>query len=138
MTNRLSRDSYFGAIATVTATRSTCPRAQVGAVAVKDNHIIMTGYNGALSGDEHCIDAGCIMYIGHCIRSVHAEANIVIHCAKYGINLSGSKIYVTHKPCNECMKLLIGARVSEIIYLNEYEDDKQIPITNTIKMRRLI
>ena len=71
-------DRYFIRIAKEVASRSTCPRAAVGAVIVKDNHIISTGYNGAVPGKPHCEDEGCNVMDGHCQRAVHAEINAII------------------------------------------------------------
>ena len=58
---RQSWDYYFMTIAKDVAERSTCPRAAVGAVIVKEHHILSTGYNGAPAGEPHCTDVGCLM-----------------------------------------------------------------------------
>ncbi len=91
--NRPDWDTYFTNIARVVATRSTCPRASVGAVVVKDNRILSTGYNGAPSGEPHCLEAGCLIINNHCERSIHAETNAVVQAAKYGVNINGSTLY---------------------------------------------
>jgi len=119
---RPKRDKYFMDIAVLSAARSTCPRARVGAVAVRDNSIIMTAYNGAPKGHDHCDNVGCNMHNEKCIRTIHAEMNIVTHCAKNGIILEGATVYVTHEPCFHCMKLMIAAGVEKVIYLNVYKD----------------
>lgn len=90
---RLDWDIYFMTIAQVVASRSTCPRASVGAVIVKDNRILSTGYNGAPSGEPHCLEVGCLMINDHCERTIHAETNAVVQAAKYGVNISGSTLY---------------------------------------------
>lgn len=86
-------DSYFMNIAKEVASRSTCPRASVGAVIVKDNRILSTGYNGAPSGEPHCLEVGCLIINNHCERTIHAETNAVVQAAKYGVNINGSTLY---------------------------------------------
>lgn len=86
-------DLYFIRIAKEVASRSTCNRAAVGVVIVRDNRIIATGYNGSPPGKPHCIDEGCIMKDGHCIRTVHAEANAIRQANQYVIRLKGAKLY---------------------------------------------
>lgn len=123
-TARMSRLEYFMAIAKITSMRGTCPRAKVGAVAVKDNRIIMSAYNGSVSGGKHCTDVGCLIVNNHCIRTVHAEMNIITECAKAGISLKEATIYCTLEPCQNCLKSLISAGVSTIIFNEEKFDDK--------------
>ncbi|MCI2033780.1 MAG: deaminase, partial [Lactobacillus sp.] len=79
--HRESWDHYFMKLATNVAERSTCERATVGAVLVKEHRIIATGYNGSISGDPHCDEAGHLMRDGHCIRTLHAEMNAILQCA---------------------------------------------------------
>lgn len=122
-TNRPSWSDYFMALAEVTASRSTCPRASVGAVIVKDNHILVTGYNGAIHNAKHCTDVGCLMIDGHCMRAVHAEMNAIVNCARQGEDLNGATLYVTHFPCIRCMPLVLQAGISKIYYANEYRVD---------------
>ena len=86
-------DLYFIRIAKEVASRSTCPRAAVGAVIVKDNHIISTGYNGAVAGKPHCEDEGCNVMDGHCQRAVHAEINAIIQATHNGLSLDGATLY---------------------------------------------
>lgn len=121
---RLDIDTYFILIAVVVSFRSTCPRAMVGAVLTKNGKMLGTGYNGAPSGMAHCIDVGCDIVNNHCVRSVHAEVNAVLNCAKHGVSTEGSTLYCTHFPCYECMKMLINAGVRGIVYLNDYTDDR--------------
>ena len=126
--DRISRDAMFMEIAHTLAKRSTCARAQVGAVLVMDNRIISTGYAGAPSGMTHCLDSGCDVNTNlpekdqHCLRTVHAEANVIAFAAKYGIKTEGATLYCTHRPCENCSKLLINAGIREVIYLSEYGD----------------
>ena len=91
--NRPDWNTYFMNIAKDVATRSTCPRASVGAVIVKDNHILSTGYNGAPPGEPHCIEVGCLMLNNHCERTIHAETNAVVQAARFGVNINGSTLY---------------------------------------------
>ena len=116
-------DSYFMKIAEDVAVRSTCDRAQVGAVLVKDKHIISTGYNGSPAGLEHCDDVGHLMIDGHCVRTVHAEVNAIIQAAVFGLTTKEAVCYVTHFPCLNCTKMLINARISKLVYLNSYRVD---------------
>ncbi|MCJ0587848.1 deaminase, partial [Enterococcus cecorum] len=96
---RIPWNQYFMAQAVLLSLRSTCTRLEVGATLVKDRRIIAGGYNGAVSGDNHCIDHGCYVVDGHCIRTIHAEMNALLQCAKLGISTDGAEIYVTHFPC---------------------------------------
>ncbi|WP_461214278.1 deoxycytidylate deaminase [Lacticaseibacillus sp. GG6-2] len=121
--NRESWDHYFMKLAGNVAERSTCERATVGAVLVKDHRIIATGYNGSISGDPHCDDAGHLMRDGHCIRTLHAEMNAILQCALNGVSTRGATVYVTFFPCLNCTKALIQAGVSRIYYANDYRND---------------
>lgn len=117
---RPSWDNYFMEIASIVATRSTCDRAQVGCVLVRDKAILSTGYNGAPSGLEHCDDAGHLMEDGHCVRTVHSEANAILWAAKLGTAIAGSTLYCTHRPCLNCLKLIVMAGVRRIVYKQDY------------------
>ena len=121
--HRISWDEYFMSQAVLLSLRSTCTRLEVGATLVKDKRIIAGGYNGAVSGDVHCIDEGCYMVDGHCIRTLHAEINALVQCAKLGISADQSEIYVTHFPCLNCTKALLQAGVRKIHYLHDYNND---------------
>jgi dCMP deaminase len=116
-------DHYFMNIARTVATRSTCDRALVGAVLVREKRIITTGFNGSPSGLVHCDEGGHLMVDGHCVRTTHAEANAIIQAALHGISTKGSTCYVTHYPCLQCTKMLINAGVSEIIFIEDYRTD---------------
>lgn len=123
MSKRLDWDSYFMLSALFLASRSTCSRAQVGTLLVKDKRIIASGYNGSVHGEEHCDDVGHLMVDNHCIRTVHSEVNAITQCAKFGVETNGAKVYVTHFPCLNCTKTLIQAGVDEVFYLNDYRVD---------------
>ncbi len=104
--------------------RATCLRAQVGAIIVKDKRILTTGYNGAPKGLPHCLDEGCEMVGGHCVRSLHAEQNAIIQAAQHGITLSGGTIYTTHQPCHTCAKMIINAGLERVVYAGHYPDER--------------
>ncbi len=120
---RLDWNEYFMIQAVLLASRSTCRRLAVGAAMVKDRRIIAGGYNGAVSGDEHCIDSDCYLRDGHCVRTIHAEMNAVLQCAKFGISTDGASIYVTDFPCLQCTKMLLQAGIKHIYYLRNYHND---------------
>ena len=106
MDERVSWDEYFMNIARVVATRATCDRKHVGAVIVRDKTILSTGYNGSIRGLPHCGEAGHMMEDGHCVATVHAEANAIIQAAKNGVAIDGATIYTTASPCWSCFKLV--------------------------------
>lgn len=124
---RISRDQMFMSIALIVAERGTCDRARVGAVLVDPNkNIVSIGYNGSPSGEQHCEDAGHIMYNGHCIRTVHAEQNCIdkVELLKEG----QYTMYVTHYPCAKCQialyEKLMGNPYTKmkVIYNNGYNN----------------
>ncbi|MCY3412294.1 MAG: dCMP deaminase family protein [Candidatus Heimdallarchaeota archaeon] len=115
---------YFGKLAQEVATRATCSRKKVGAVIVRDKNILSTGYNGSIIGTKHCTEVGCLMENGHCVRTIHAEANAIIQAAKHGVRLEGASIYVTASPCFNCFKLIANAGIKKIYYLEFYRDDR--------------
>ena len=103
--------------------RGTCTRLQVGAVVVKDGRIVSTGYVGSAPGAPHCIDVGCVVVDGHCIATIHAEANAIASAARFGISLQGATIYCTHSPCKTCAKLIASAGIEEFVYAVPYKKD---------------
>ncbi len=116
-------DDYFIEMAKLVATRSTCNRKQVGAVIVREKRTIASGYNGSVSGDVHCVDVGCEVVAGHCIRTVHAESNAILQCAKFGVSTRDADLYVTHFPCLQCTKQIIQAGITKVIYAESYHVD---------------
>ena len=143
---RPSWDEYFLSIAKLVSKRSTCQRRHVGAVLVKDKRLLATGYNGAPTHIKHCEIAGCIreklkIPSGHrheLCRGLHAEQNALLQAALHGISLNGAKMYATTEPCIICVKMLINAGVSEIIYSGDYPDDlaKQMLRESILKIKR--
>jgi dCMP deaminase len=127
---RPSADEYFLKIASVVAERSTCRRHNVGAVAVRDKHILSTGYNGAASGSKDCLELGCLRdELGipsgerhEICRGIHAEQNVIIQASLHGVSLEGSTIYCTHTPCVLCAKMLVNARIKRFVSFGSYND----------------
>ncbi|MBQ4440148.1 MAG: dCMP deaminase family protein [Kiritimatiellae bacterium] len=126
---RPSWDDYFMEIAHVVAKRSNCSRRHVGAVVMRDNHILSTGYNGTPHGVKNCFAGGCPRCAGQ-VKSgshleeclcVHAEQNAICQAALYGTSLQGASIYVTLSPCLTCAKLIINSGIGEVVYDGEYE-----------------
>ena len=121
---RITWEQFFMAQCSLLAIRSTCTRLSVGAVIVRDNRIIAGGYNGSVSGGDHCIDDGCYVVDNHCIRTIHAEMNALLQCGKYGIPAAGSTLYVTHFPCLQCSKAIIQAGISKVYYGTDYRNNE--------------
>ncbi len=130
---RLTRpdaDEYFLKIASVVAERSTCRRHHVGAVAVRDKHILATGYNGAPAGAKDCLEIGCLRdELGipsgtrhEICRGIHAEQNVIIQASLHGVSLEGSTIYCTHTPCVLCAKMLVNAKIKRFVTFGSYND----------------
>lgn len=116
---------YFMELAEKLATRSTCDRASVGAVIVNsDNRIVSTGYNGSVANNPHCDDIGHTLRDGHCIATIHAEINAITYCAREGVALKGTTLYVTHFPCLNCTKSIIAAGITKVVYKNDYKVDE--------------
>ena len=119
-------DEYFLDIAFTVAERSTCDRAHVGAVLVRDKRILATGYNGSPMGLPHCDEVGHLIVDGHCVRTLHAEQNAIIQSALHGISSEGATAYVTHQPCLTCAKMLINAGVRRVVYAGNYPDENSV------------
>lgn len=120
---RIPWNQYFMLQAVLLSLRSTCERLSVGAILVRDKRVIAGGYNGAVFGDDHCIDVGCYVVDGHCLRTIHAEMNAVLQCSKFGIPTDGAEIYVTDFPCLQCTKSLLQAGIKKIYYMRNYHND---------------
>ncbi|MER1986076.1 MAG: ComE operon protein 2 [Solibacillus sp.] len=120
---RITWDQFFMAQSHLLALRSTCSRLAVGATIVREKRIIAGGYNGSISGDEHCIEKGCYVIDNHCVRTVHAETNALLQCAKYGTPANGADLYVTHFPCLPCTKTIIQAGLKNVYYAKDYKNN---------------
>ena len=134
---RVSWDEYFMQMAQLTAQRSTCLRRKVGAVIVKDKHIIATGYNGAPRGLKHCVElGGCLReklkipsgQRHELCRALHAEQNAIIQAATLGQSIEDGTIYITHQPCAICAKMIINAGLKRIVVKEGYPDDLSVEI----------
>ncbi|MBP1947599.1 ComE operon protein 2 [Virgibacillus litoralis] len=119
---RITWDQYYMAQSHLLALRSTCTRLMVGATIVREKRIIAGGYNGSVSGSVHCIDEGCYVIDGHCVRTVHAEANALLQCAKFGVPTEGAEMYVTHFPCLQCCKQIIQSGIKTVYYAEDYKN----------------
>jgi dCMP deaminase len=124
MSVRTSWDEYFMEIARQVASRATCDRKHVGAVLVRDRIILSTGYNGSIRGMPHCDEVGHLMENGHCVATVHAEANAVLQAARTGVRIEGSALYTTASPCWPCFKLVANAGILRIVYGEFYRDPR--------------
>ena len=125
---RVDWHTYFMNIARAAATRSTCPRKHVGAVIVRGKTILSTGYNGSIRGMPHCTEVGCDIENGHCVATVHAEANAIIQAARNGVCIDGADIYVTASPCWSCFKLIANSGIRRIFYGEFYRDNKSLKV----------
>ncbi len=127
---RPSWEEYFLQVTYTVAQRSTCIRRKVGAIAVRDNQILATGYNGTPTGISHCSDEGCLRKAlnipsgerHEVCRGLHAEQNVIIQSAVNGTALKGATIFCTTKPCVICTKMIINCGIKEIIYTQGYND----------------
>ena len=129
-------DEYFLKVASVVAERSTCRRHHIGAVAVKDKHILATGYNGAPSGLKDCLELGCLRdelnipsgERHEICRGIHAEQNVIIQASLHGVSLEGSTVYCTHTPCVLCAKMLVNAKIERFVSFGRYDDNAFIDL----------
>jgi dCMP deaminase len=144
MTERLTWQQYFMTITRQVAERSTCLRAKVGAVIVRDKNILATGYNGAPSGLPHCTEVGCLIYesrdpngelVENCFRTIHAEINAIAQAAKNGAGIRDAEIFVTHTPCIHCVKVLINTGIRLIHYEKPYRLDSILEILKPTGVR---
>jgi len=127
---RPDADEYFLKISSVVAERSTCRRHHVGAVAVRNKHILATGYNGAPSGAKDCLELGCLRdELGipsgtrhEICRGIHAEQNVIIQSGLHGVSIEGATIYATHNPCVLCAKMLVNAKIKRFVSFGVYND----------------
>ena len=136
MLQRESKDSYYLNIAEAVLSRSTCLRRKYGAVIVRDDEIISTGYNGSPRGASNCIDLGYCYRQQHEVphgenyelcRSVHGEANAIISASRR--DMIGATLYLAGQeadgtpivdiaPCLMCYRLILNAGISTIVTRN--------------------
>lgn len=144
---RPTPDQYFMKMAHLVKERATCPRRKVGAVIVKNRHLLTTGYNGNPKGMKHCNEIGCLReelevpsgQRHELCTGLHAEQNAIIQAAVFGININGATMYCTNAPCSVCAKMLINAGIKELVYEDGYPDKLAEKILKDckIKVRKL-
>lgn len=148
---RVDKNNYYLDIAEAVLERSTCIRRAFGAVIVKNDEIISTGYNGAPRGRKNCGDLGYCMRKKLNIprgeryemcRSVHAEQNAIISAARKDV--IGSTLYLVGKevisdeyvknamPCMFCKRFIINAGISKIVIRNDKEDYLEVDVSDFI------
>jgi len=140
---RPSWDEYFLEMAELVSKRSTCLRRSVGAVLVREKRILATGYNGAPSGLKHCIEIGCMRQKlkipsgerHELCRALHAEQNALIQASLHGISVKGARLYATNQPCVICAKMLINARIKEIVITRGYPDKMAMSLLKQAKIK---
>jgi dCMP deaminase len=132
MAKRIDWDTYFMRIAREVSERSTCDRKHVGAVIVRNRTILSTGYNGSIRGMPHCDEVGHEFEGGHCVATIHAEANALIQAARNGVTIEGAELYTTASPCWSCFKLIANAGITRIYYGEFYRDEKSIRIARQL------
>jgi dCMP deaminase len=132
--HRPSWDEYFVGLADYVGTRATCDRGRVGCVIVKDKRVVSTGYTGSPPGLPHCDDVGHDMHKVinedgtsslHCVRTIHAEQNAIVHAAKFGVALEGATLYCKMTPCHVCAKLVITAGIRRVVAEQDYHASKR-------------
>ena len=144
MNGRISKTNYYLDIAETVSERCTCLRRRYGAIIVKNDSIVSTGYNGAPRGRVNCSDMGfCLrerMNIPHgeryeLCRSIHAEQNAIIQAAKLGVSIDGATLYCTHQPCSVCAKMIINAGIRRVVYQEGYPDSFSLDIFEEAKVQ---
>ncbi len=128
--NRPYWQQYFMKMAYLASERSTCLRRKVGAVIVRNNQILSTGYNGSPKGVRHCSQTGCLrqqMNIPsgqrhEMCRGVHAEQNAIIQAAVNGHSIKGAELYCTNQPCSICAKIIINSEIKKVYIAEPYND----------------
>lgn len=130
---RITRQTLYMKMAELVSLRGTCNRKHVGAILVNPstNRIVALGYNGSHHGSPHCSDVGCLISNGHCVRTTHAEVNAVLNLEKKYDQLI---CYTTDQPCINCFKVLAGANIKSIFYLNPYEDKDRDELNSEINI----
>ena len=120
---RMAWHDYFMSTAVLASCRSPCKRLQVGSVIVKENRVISMGYNGYISGAQHISR----VQDDHEQSIVHSEINAITDCAKRGVSLDKSTIYITHYPCINCFRAIAACGIKQIYYLEDYNNNPIVP-----------
>ncbi len=134
--NRMSWDQYFLKMAFLVAERSTCLRHHVGAIIVKNRHVVTTGYNGAARKTNDCLKLGCLRNKlripsgerHEICRAIHAEQNAIIQAGVHGVTIDGGTLYCTHSPCIICAKMIVNSGIKEVVTCGDYPDDFNLVI----------
>lgn len=132
-------DKRFMEMAHLVGTWSSCyqPNRKIGAIIVRNNRVLTTGYNGAPSGYPSCVERQeCIRRIKNIpsgtqhelCYAIHAEQNAIVQAAKQGIALEGATLYCTHQPCSICAKLIINSGIIRVVYQNPYPDEFSVQL----------
>ena len=127
-------DKRFMELTHIIASWSSCyqDNRKIGAIIVKNKRILTTGYNGAPSGVESCVERGECMRRKMDIPSgtrqevcyaVHAEQNAIIQAAKLGVSIDGATLYCTHQPCGLCAKMIVNSGIVRVVYGEGYPDE---------------
>ena len=124
----MNSDQSYIQIANIIAKRSKCVGAQVGAIIVKEDRILSTGYNGTPQGHRNCNDVWENKkhpdhYEWSKVYEIHAEQNAIIWAARKGISIEGSDMYTTMRPCTQCTKLIIASGIKRIYYGRDYNKE---------------
>jgi len=132
---RPSWDEYFSSLVEPLGRRGTCDRGRSGALIVSPHHtIIATGYVGSPPGMPHCDEVGHMMKkmihedgheSNHCVRTLHAEENAILQCAKDGVGIDGATIYCKMVPCWNCAMRVARVGIKRVVALKKYHSDGQ-------------
>ncbi|MFZ5518384.1 MAG: deaminase [Candidatus Zhuqueibacterota bacterium] len=128
---RISWDDYFMKMAFLVAERSTCLRHHVGAIIVKNRHVVTTGYNGAARKTNDCLKLGCLRNKlnipsgerHEICRAIHAEQNAIIQAGVHGVTIKGGTLYCTHSPCIICAKMIVNSGIRKVVTCGDYPDN---------------
>lgn len=123
-------EAYFMHVALAVRARAKCQGSRVGAIIVRDERIVSTGYNGTPQDLKNCDEGGCYR-CAHADRfpsgtaydlciCVHAEQNALLTAARFGNAVEGGTVYTTSRPCFSCTKELLQARVDGVFYVHEW------------------
>ncbi len=140
--NRPDWDTYFMKIADDVSERAICVKRKVGALIVKENRILATGYNGAPKGFKHCTEETCLRKQMHVpsgqrhelCRGLHAEQNSIVQAAVHGVSIEGGTMYCTYQPCVICVKMLINAGIKKLVYAGGYPDELAMQMLKESKL----
>lgn len=133
-----SFDDIYMELAQNLGKKSHCIVRNVGAVLAKDTRIISIGYNGPPPNTHNCDEEwpekGCERDSkGSCSLALHAEQNAILYAVNNRTSVEGSTMYVTLSPCISCARLMLGAKIKKVIYLDSYADYKGLKIDEGVE-----